>query len=625
MDINVLAEKGYLPKELPPPFQSTEYGKEATNILNAWKLIFEDNTDTNNSNFGLIKLKLESSNQFKSRKKAKKDEFIKRYRSSKCAMFSVAKGKFGRRPIQIPNPKNFLTLSEKIAHNWDELNDVYQISNYSQSFPIELDAVRAVKTKSKGVSELRNKLVEDSYDCLFETKVDISKFYPTIYTHSIAWGILGYNKGKEYFHKKDKLPDNDWKNLILIDNNAKLYQIADEIDKNLRDCQDRQSIGIPIGPDTSHIIAEIITCRIDEILEKESGIDLKALRFYDDYSIFTKSKSDAEKVLKFLQKTLNKFQLEINESKIHISEYPLPFDGDWVIMLNQFDFKTNQKNNLRSYFSLVFKFANEYSNKSGWIIRYALKAFEWGDVRISKKNWSFFESILLKIALFEPSVLNQIVKLFITYKSYFQTDSKNKIRNVAEQLIDTHLEINHHFEVAWSLWFVRTFEIQLNCDLIDRIIKSEDSISKLIILDLHSIGLAPILDSTKVKNLCVDSSLFDENWLLVYEAVKKGWIIPSDSMLLDKHEFFKLLRDKGIEFYDSDKQIVPSFDIANTKNRKKGCLSLSGIKDLIKRFYSKENDADKEIEYDSNIESENKQDIVDKQENTSEDIALEYF
>lgn len=35
-----------------------------------------------------------------------------------------------------------------------------------------------------------------------------------------------------------------------------------------------------------------------------------------------------------------------------------------------------------------------------------------------------------------------------------------------------------------------------------------------------------------------------ENWLLAYESVKKGWLIPSEANLLDNNLFFKILKDK---------------------------------------------------------------------------------
>lgn len=46
-----------------------------------------------------------------------------------------------------------------------------------------------------------------------------------------------------------------------------------------------------------------------------------------------------------------------------------------------------------------------------------------------------------------------------------------------------------------------------------------------------------------------------ENWLLAYEGVKKGWLTPIEMDLLDKNLFFKILKDKDIEFYKTTKQL----------------------------------------------------------------------
>lgn len=46
-----------------------------------------------------------------------------------------------------------------------------------------------------------------------------------------------------------------------------------------------------------------------------------------------------------------------------------------------------------------------------------------------------------------------------------------------------------------------------------------------------------------------------EYWLLAYEGVKKGWLTPPETNLLDNNLFFKILKDKNIEFYDPTKQL----------------------------------------------------------------------
>ncbi|MCC5619462.1 hypothetical protein LC605_31310 [Nostoc sp. CHAB 5836] len=80
---------------------------------------------------------------------------------------------------------------------------------------------RSVHTKSKTVADFRNQLIETSFSKLIEIRVDISKFYSSIYTHSVTWGFLGKEKAKNYFNQREILD-------TLIergDIDAKLYKI----------------------------------------------------------------------------------------------------------------------------------------------------------------------------------------------------------------------------------------------------------------------------------------------------------------------------------------------------------------------------------------------------------------
>jgi hypothetical protein len=72
---------------------------------------------------------------------------------------------------------------------------------------------------------------------------DLSQFYPSIYTHSIPWAL----------HTKSvaKAKPNDYSLLGNV------------LDLAMRNGQDKQTIGIPIGPDTSLVIAEAILSSVD--------------------------------------------------------------------------------------------------------------------------------------------------------------------------------------------------------------------------------------------------------------------------------------------------------------------------------------------------------------------------
>ena len=81
---------------------------------------------------------------------------------------------------------------------------------------------------------------------------DISSFYPSVYTHTIPWAL----------HSKAVAKKNKAKNDTYFGN------ILDGCSMGV---QDWQTVGLPIGPDTSHIIAEIIGVAID-LQIKEAGL-----------------------------------------------------------------------------------------------------------------------------------------------------------------------------------------------------------------------------------------------------------------------------------------------------------------------------------------------------------------
>lgn len=557
MILKDLIERGYFPKELPPPFDTSDLSQDIAATLASWTTVFENNTQINSPTFVLTQNPGETLQQFKDRKKAHRADFISKYNASRAIVYSISKGKLSRRFLQIPNPKHFSILSEKIVSRWADYQVIYNLSDFSQSYPILETSTekRSVSTFSKSVAEFRNSLLKTSIDKLIEVRVDISKFYPTIYTHSIAWALLGKEKAKHYFKEKDNL-----ETLIASgDSDAQLYKYAESVDMALRACQERQSVGIPIGPDTSHIIAELVTCRIDNILKTRlSSIGLKACRYYDDYYLYVSTKDEADKVLKSLQLILSEFQLEINEAKVKIREFPFAFEDEFTTSLHTFDFKkTNQTNSIKHYFSLIWAFAERNPKKTDWIFKYSLRIFEFSTVVIQKKSWKVFEDLLIKTALIEPAILDILTRIYITYSSYLDFDSKEKLKRLINVTIKEHCPVKHHFEIAWALWIAKTFEIEIEEQSANNIIDTGDSISNLILLDLIN-NSTLVNGHPKVSDIeaeLKDDILMSENWLLAYEGVKKGWLTPIEANLLDNNLFFKILKDKNVEFYKETKQL----------------------------------------------------------------------
>lgn len=545
MEEKNILRRGYFPKELPPAFLTKDLGDNIDEIRNQWNAFFSAETTRRGT---------ETKTEFKQRK----DELYAKYSSSKCAEYSISKGKLSRRLLKIPNPKHFIQVSKLVSEKWTEISTIFSASEYSTSYPIEeVDPKkRAVRTFSKSVQDLRNAILETSVNKLYQVKLDISKFYPTIYTHVISWSFLGKDIAKEY-HKKSKT---ELDALIASgENNAILYKYSDSLDSAVRACQDKQSVGIPIGPDTSHIISELIACRIDyEFKTKFDSIDVKACRYYDDYYIYVNSSDEADSVIKGLQKILNQFQLEINDKKVEVKEFPVTFENNWVTDLHRFEFKeTNVSNSIKHYFSLIWGIGEKNYSRTDWIFKYALRTFEFGTTVIPKDSWKIFENLILKTALIQPAILDIVTRIFLTYESFLDIESKSKIKNLVNHVISNHSSINHNFETSWALWLAKSFKIKIDQIIAKQVIETNDSISILILLCMDKVEnlVEGATDYSFIENSLKDDVLFSENWILAYQGIKNGWLTPIEPDLISNNAFMNILRDLDVDFFDCSLQL----------------------------------------------------------------------
>ena len=519
MEIEHLLQKGYFPKELPPPFTTELFSNNFHSIADSWNNL---KSELGRTNPNILKDK-------------------KGYEKSKCVLFSIPKKNYSRRNIEIPNPFHHSALCETICHHWIEINHVYEKSKISTSIPtVWQDGERAVRT-SYEFNDFKQECLIESYDKKYELKIDISWFYPTIYTHTIPWAVHG-------------------KELAKKDRSDRLF--GNLLDRDVRNCKHGQTSGIPIGPDTSMIIAEIISCGIDQLLQEKLGL-IKGCRYYDDVYLYFSTREEAEEGLKTIQYILTDFQLSINEEKTKIDRFPSTFDDIWVIQINSYEFREDdiwkterdrvreQRTDIERYFKLAFHLANKYPNEA--VLSYAIKKFQ--SIAIINENWNLFESLILKIAILNPLVLQFIVPLLLAYDSLVD---KQKISNVVEEIIKNNAKLGHSFEISWALWLAKTFDIRINDSIAKDIFNSNDVIPILIALDLKSKNLidASVESSHLIEDLTEDS-LFEEKWLLTYESIIHEWLIPINSNPLETNEYFNILKDFGVKFYDDQIKAKP--------------------------------------------------------------------
>ena len=103
---------------------------------------------------------------------------------------------------------------------------------------------------------------------------------------------------------------------IFAKANRTLKHLGNRLDTFVRNGQDGQTIGLPVGPESSRVLAEIIGAALDKaICRTDKRLRKSMVRFVDDITTGAQSGEDAERTRNIIRKTLHSFQLDINEDK----------------------------------------------------------------------------------------------------------------------------------------------------------------------------------------------------------------------------------------------------------------------------------------------------------------------
>ena len=144
-------------------------------------------------------------------------------------------------------------------------------------------------------------------------KLDISKCFDSIYTHSVAWAIYGKEVVKENLYES--------KNTF-----------AGEFDSLMQQMNYNETNGIIIGPEFSRVFAELILQSIDRELEKKllsssaqlrHKVDYEIFRYVDDYFIFFNDDQHEKLIVAELQHCLKLYKLYLSSEKAVLYEKPI--------------------------------------------------------------------------------------------------------------------------------------------------------------------------------------------------------------------------------------------------------------------------------------------------------------
>lgn len=429
----------------------------------------------------------------------KKGYTDKNWKSENLATISFPKTGLIQRVFGIIHPYRYHDIVWELMNDWDKLLSIlFNPDNeiYSYSFPIALTINNQGKLRSGRMIyeflEMAEKdLVAEAFKYKLLTKIDITNFYNSVYTHTIAWAWCG-----------DRYK-------ALSDTN--LNFTGSRIDKLIQYSNDKRTNGIPVGPVLSDLIVEIILSERDTFITqkiKEKGVDFLATRFKDDYRILCNSQEDSDKIIRIVIEALNEFNLQVNEAKTKTVALPeglyrphsIKYDIFSLrkipaekISFKKFEYtllKALENHREHSGTSLLEKFLGELidNNKEKAIKERLLVEFANPNIpddahnysKVKKKNIMKTVSLLMLLKNESSKSLGKVLAII----ECLILDEDNKWLLDEGYLLDVFLtEIekaihkNSPFELSWYLYFCCRHNIEIDLPRLLKKLKKEGKIS----------------------------------------------------------------------------------------------------------------------------------------------------
>ena len=340
-----------------------------------------------------------------------------------------------------------------IDHIFNNDNSIY---TYSIPIPVnakskgELSPLRSGRLIYEWIEMAERDLVAEAHRFKVLIRTDVTNFYNSVYTHSIAWALHG-------------------RDIAFSDKNFKL--IGNKIDRLVQYANDGRTNGIPVGSAVSDLIAEILLAKIDQNVSlklKEKNIAFLGTRFKDDYRILANTEEKAKKILKVLSEELHKFNLLISENKTkilclpeglfrhHNREYfPYSLRKEKRIPFKSFEFTLLKVLDIHKAYpgtSIIEKFLSELFDK-----KYNLKLYFSNNLKVRKKQILKTFSLLFLLKRESEKILCYVMAIIedIYIMDNGKYDLKKYLREIIELEIKKASEKKSVFEIIWYIFFSR--------------------------------------------------------------------------------------------------------------------------------------------------------------------------
>lgn len=441
------------------------------------------------------------------------------------------------------HPINYALLAAHISENWVSISRHFDQAQRS-AFPIKFSSNpntpgRSFTSISFTKREEMGDIIASSFP--YTLSLDINRFYGSIYTHSLPWAILGKDEGQKR-HRNGTL-DKHW---------------SSETDKLLRACNSNQTIGIPIGPDTSRIASEIILTRVD--MELDATLEGKSGDEYfhniDDYKFGSMSVHECEAIKALFEREIRKFELRSRDDKEMVSDSLTNQNHSWVRDLSIIE-PLNGKEFLDALFSIISASRDSYPNAN--VLGYSLS-------RYSKRISSFSTrecaiSHLQRLLFAAPWAVTSAAPLLIGLKGR-EALSISQVRLIRYGIQDG-LRKHDVVSVLWYLYLYLNFNQKIEPEPCIECIELDSSLVDLMLMHMAQNELIVGVDVSAILAKRHEARAWSSpSWLFLYEAERRGWCSTGSERRIGKSKaskkgepdpgsFFLFAQKNNVQFYNT--------------------------------------------------------------------------
>lgn len=439
--------------------------------------------------------------------------------------------RFGRddRKHGVINPISYLAVAHTISEHFVTLRKVAKKSGLSAS-PLVFDwtGQRALFRPS---IDLRDDFRVDLASRMEHFSVaDIRAFFHSIYTHAIPWAIYGKAWAKQ---------------------NRSSTHFGNLLDLYCRNAQDGQTIGLPVGPDTSRLIAEVVASAIDAALRDRITVtNQTASRYVDDYTIGSVDGANGEALIAALRQAAASYELELNSDKSAVFPTSVRFSSGWkqavrdYIPTDDLSFSSFQR-----FFYEVGRVCGEQPdiNAEKFAFQNARSAF------VLAAEWDRIQGQLINAYRRNSSLVSFLVEILILREVANGDVNRASLKSFLESRLPALASENRTGEIIWLLFLALRLQVELPAKRIEALFKIENSMVALLVnLAASRNVVSGNVDYSTWSAFLNDDALQGPMWLYAYESVRQGVNPVGNSDFVENNPFFSPLLNKKISFLAID-------------------------------------------------------------------------